>query len=148
MRRTRFDDAHCPLARTADLLGDWWSPLLLRELLLGRRRFAELEEALEISKGVLAQRLRRLVDEGVVSRRRYQDNPPRDEYVLTEKGRALWSVLAAMWQYGDDWLFDERPGAQVELVDKRSGASVRPQVIDANTGEPLDLASTRVRLRR
>ena len=148
MRRTRFDDAPCPLARTSDLLGDWWSPLILRELLLGRRRFAELEDALDISKGVLAQRLRRFEDEGVVQRRRYQEHPPRDEYLLTDKGRALWGVLAAMWQYGDDWLFDERPGAQLELVDKRSGEAVRPQMIDANTGAPLDLASTRVRLRR
>ena len=148
MRRTRFDEANCPLARTSDLLGDWWSPLILRDLLLGRQRFAELEESLDISKGVLAQRLKRFEDEGIVDRRRYQDNPPRDEYVLTEKGRALWGVLAAMWQYGDDWLFDDRPGAQIELRDKRTGEAIRPQMIDANTGEPLDLASTRVRLRR
>lgn len=148
MRRTRFDDAHCPLARTSDLLGDWWSPLILRDLLLGRRRFAELQESLDISKGVLAQRLKRFEDEGVVERRRYQSNPPRDEYLLTEKGRALWGVLAAMWQYGDDWLFDERSGAQVELVDKRTGEAVEPRMVDARTGQPLDFGSTRVRLRR
>ena len=148
MRRTRFDDAHCPLARTSDLLGDWWSPLILRDLLLGRRRFAELEESLDISKGVLAQRLKRFEDEGIVARRRYQDNPPRDEYVLTDKGEALWGVLAAMWRYGDDWLFDDRPGASIELLDKRTGDTVVPTMIDATTGEALDLASTRVRLRR
>ena len=148
MRRTRFDEANCPLARTSDLLGDWWSPLILRDLLLGRRRFAELEESLDISKGVLAQRLKRFEDEGIVDRRRYQDHPPRDEYVLTEKGRALWGVLAAMWQYGDEWLFDESPGALIELRDKRSGDAIRPQMVDANTGRPLDLDSTRVRLRR
>ena len=148
MRRTRFDEANCPLARTSDLLGDWWSPLILRDLLLGRRRFAELEESLDISKGVLAQRLKRFEDEAIVERRRYQDHPPRDEYVLTEKGRALWDVLAAMWRFGDDWLFDERPGASIELVDKRTGATVVPQMIDATTGEPLDLVSTRIRRRR
>ena len=148
MRRTRFDDANCPLARTSDLLGDWWSPLILRDLLLGRRRFAELEESLDISKGVLAQRLKRFEDEGIVARRRYQDNPPRDEYVLTDKGEALWGVLAAMWRYGDDWLFDDRPGASIELLDKRTGDTVVPTMIDATTGEALDLASTRVRLRR
>ena len=146
MRRTRFDEAHCPLARTADLLGDWWSPLILRDLLLGRRRFAELEESLEISKGVLAQRLKRFEEEGVVTRRRYQDNPPRDEYRLTEKGRALWDVMAAMWRFGDDWLFED--GAAVELIDRRSGQSIRPLVVDEHPGNALDAATTRVRLRR
>ncbi len=146
MRRTRFDEANCPLARTSDLLGDWWSPLILRDLLLGRKRFAELQESLDISKGVLAQRLKRFEDEGIVERHRYQDNPPRDEYHLTDKGRALWEVLAVMWRYGDEWLFDD--GASIELIDKRSGDAIEPVVIDANTGEWLDLASTRVRMRR
>lgn len=148
MRRTRFDDAPCPLARTTDLLGDWWSPLILRDLLLGRRRFAELQETLQISKGVLAQRLRRFENAGIVERNRYQEHPPRDEYVLTEQGRALWEVMAAMWRYGDDWLFDERPGAAFELIDTRTGEPIRPQVVDATTGEPLDASSTRVRRRR
>ena len=146
MRRTRFDRAHCPLARTTDLLGDWWTPIVLRELLLGRRRFGEIQRNLDISRAVLTQRLRRLEDEGIVAKHRYQDHPPRHEYVLTEKGRALWEVAAAMWQFGDEWLFDD--GAQVELVDKRTGQRIRPRVIDATTGQDLDLATTRVRLRR
>ena len=123
MRRTRFDNAQCPVARTADLLGDWWSPLILRELLFGRRRFAEIQESLEISKGVLAQRLKRFEDEGIVQRRPYQDHPPRDDYVLTEKGTALWEVMVAMWRYGDDWLFDG-DGAPIELFDKRTGVEL------------------------
>ena len=146
MRRTRFDNAHCPVARTADLLGDWWSPLILRELLFGRRRFAAIQESLEISKGVLAQRLKRFEDEGIVERRQYQDNPPRDEYVLTHKGTALWEVMVAMWRYGDDWLFDD-DGAPIELFDKRTGDAIEPQLIDAATGEVLDMASTRIRFR-
>ena len=146
MRRTRFDNAQCPVARTADLLGDWWSPLILRELLFGRRRFAEIQESLEISKGVLAQRLKRFEDEGIVERRPYQDHPPRDDYVLTEKGTALWEVMVAMWRYGDDWLFDG-DGAPIELFDKRTGVEIEPRLVDAATGEPLDKASTRIRLR-
>ena len=145
MRRTRFDDAHCPVARTADLLGDWWSPLVLRELLFGRRRFAEIEASLEISKGVLAQRLARFEGEGIVERERYQEHPPRDDYVLTDKGTALWEVMVAMWRYGDEWLFDD--GAPIELYDKRTGEEIEPLLIDAATGDWLDRASTRVRLR-
>jgi len=148
VRRTRFEAAPCPLARTADLLGDWWSPLILRDLLLGRSRFGELQASLEISKGVLAQRIKRFEDEGVVTRNRYQEHPPRDEYVLTDKGRALWEVMAAMWRFGDEWLFEDGAGAAIELVDTRTGDPIRPQVVDATTGRPLDLESTRVRRRR
>lgn len=145
MRRTRFDRAYCPIARTTDLLGDWWTPLLLRELVLGKTRFAELQEELDISKAVLTQRLRRLEDEGVVERRSYQNRPVRHDYVLTAKGRALWDVLLTMWQFGDDWLF--RNGAEVELFDTSTGESVRPIVIDEVTSRPIDQAITSVRLR-
>jgi DNA-binding HxlR family transcriptional regulator len=144
VRRTRFDDDPCPIARTADLLGDWWTPLVLRELLLGCRRFGDLQQRLDINRSVLSQRLGRLEEEGVVVRRRYQDHPPRDEYELTEKGRDLWEVLAAMWSFGRRWMFDgdEPP---LDLVDKTTGRPIRPEVVDGSTGRPLDPAATRRR---
>ena len=147
MRRTRFDDAHCPVARTADLIGDWWTPIVLRELLLGRQRFNDIQERTGISRAILTERLKRLADEGVVERVQYEQSPPRYEYRLTEKGTALWEVVAAMWRFGDDWMFDDSPGALVHLVDPRTGDEVRPKVIDENTGAYLDLVNTRVRLR-
>lgn len=143
MRRTRFDDHPCPIARTADLLGDWWMPLVLRELLLGKRRFNDIQQALEINRSVLTQRLARLVEVGVVERRRYQDHPPRYDFELTDKGRALWDVLGVMWQFGDRWLSDEPPA--IEMYDRRTGERIEPAVIDRNTGRPLDLAATRRR---
>jgi DNA-binding HxlR family transcriptional regulator len=145
MRRTRFDEDNCPMARTADLLGDWWTPLVLREVLLGCSRFGELQSRLDINRSVLTQRLRRLEDEGIVARSRYQEHPPRDEYHPTDKGRALWDVLSVMWQYGKDWLYEEP--LPVELVDKRTGTVIRPTVIDAETGEQLDAPSVRPRAR-
>ncbi|MDJ0769684.1 MAG: helix-turn-helix domain-containing protein [Ilumatobacter sp.] len=148
MRRTRFDRAHCPVARTTDLLGDWWTPIVLRELLLGRRRFNDIQERLDISRATLSQRLKRLEAEQVVERVQYAEHPDRFEYRLTDKGRALWEVVVAMWQFGDDWMFAESSGAQIELIDKRTGQPIRAAMVDATTGEPLDLASTRVRLRR
>ncbi len=149
MRRTRFDQGHCPLGRTTDLLGDWWTPMVLRQLFVGQKRFDEITESLDISRAVLSSRLKRLEAEGIVVREQYEERPPRFEYLLTDKGVALWDVAAAMWQFGDDWMFDARPGgAQVELTDKRTGEPVKPMMIDANTGKPLDLASTRVRLRK
>ncbi len=146
MRRTRFDDAACPIARTTDLLADWWTPLVLRELFAGRRRFEQLAEELDISRAVLTQRLNRLIDEGIVEKHQYSERPARFEYRFTEKGRALWPVLSAMWRFGEDWMFDDAPA--VELVDAETGAAVRPEVVDAGTGRPMDSFRSRVRLRR
>jgi DNA-binding HxlR family transcriptional regulator len=148
MRRTRFDDAPCPIARTADLIGDWWTPMVMREAFLGRRRFDEFQQALSLSRGVLAQRLARLVDEGLLAKRLYQERPPRHEYVLTDKGRAFYPVLAAMWRWGSDWLWQAGDEPPLELYDKDSGRPLRPQVVDENTGDPIDVRKVRVAARR
>lgn len=143
MKRTRFDQDQCAIARTSDLLGDWWMPLVIRELLMGRNRFNDLQEQLDINRSLLTARLERLEDEGVIERLRYSDHPPRDEFVLTDKGRALWDVLAAMATYGYDWLFDEP--SEVEFYDKGTGRRIEPTVIDRVTGQPLDISTTRRR---
>ena len=143
MRRTRFDEWPCPIARTTDLVGDWWTPLVLREAFAGRRRFDEIREALGIPRAVLAARLDRLVEEGMLRRVRYEEHPPRDEYRLTEKGRAFWDVLAAMWRWGSDWLWDD-DGPPVVLKDRATGRVVQPLVVDEATGEPLDVRTLRM----
>jgi DNA-binding HxlR family transcriptional regulator len=137
MRRTRFDERPCPLARTTDLLGDWWTPLILWELALGRTRFGELEEALGCARSVLTQRLHRLVDEGIVIRAPYTLHPPRYDYRLSKKGNELRGVLISMWRWGSDWMFDGE-GPSYELVDSCTGEGVRPVVIDEATGECLE----------
>jgi DNA-binding HxlR family transcriptional regulator len=150
MRRTRFDDWPCPIARTTDLVGDWWTPIVMREAFLGRRRFEDFQRALGVPRAVLTQRLTRLVDEGMLAKVAYEDRPVRFEYRLTDKGRAFWDVLAAMWRFGDDWLFTGR--TPVMLVDRETGQEVRPAVVDENTGAPLDVrrltvTTTRARTR-
>jgi DNA-binding HxlR family transcriptional regulator len=144
MRRTRFDDWPCPIARTTDLIGDWWTPLVLREAFSGRRRFEELGDSLGVPRAVLTARLRRLCDDGLLVAVPYQDHPVRYEYRLTDKGRAFWDVLAAMWRWGSDWLFDEG-GPPVMLADRETGAEVRPIVVDELTGERLDVRRLRMR---
>ncbi len=144
MRRTRFDDAPCPIARTTDLIGDWWTPIVLREAFLGRRRFDDFQRALSLSRGVLAQRLGRLVDEGLLDKRLYEERPPRHEYLLTEKGLAFYPVLAAMWRFGSDWLWPDGQQPPVELFDRESGLPVRPLVVDETTGEAIDVRKLRV----
>jgi DNA-binding HxlR family transcriptional regulator len=145
VRRTRFDDWPCPIARTTDLVGDWWTSLVMREAFLGARRFEELQSALDAPRAVLTARLKRLCEEGLLRRVEYQAHPPRYEYRLTDKGRDFWGVLAAMWRWGSDWLWaDEDGGPPVALYDRDSGELVEPLVVDGRTGEPLDVRRIRV----
>lgn len=144
MRRTRFDDQPCPIARTTDLIGDWWTPLVMREAFTGKRRFDELQSALNVPRAVLTARLKRLCDEGMLERVEYQQSPARYEYRLTDKGRAFWAVLAAMFRWGSDWLWPEGERPPLVLIDRKTGDEVRPLVVDENTGEALDLRRVRV----
>jgi DNA-binding HxlR family transcriptional regulator len=144
VRRTRFDDWPCPIARTTDLIGDWWTPLVMREAFLGRRRFDEFQSALDAPRAVLAARLKRLVDEGMLERVEYQTHPPRYEYRLTQKGREFWSVLAAMWRWGSDWLWPDGDGPPVVLKDRDTGELITPLVIDEHTGTPINNRRMRV----
>jgi len=144
VRRTRFDDWPCPIARTTDLIGDWWTPLVLREAFSGVRRFDDFQERLGVPRAVLAQRLTRLVDDGLLTKEPYGEHPARHEYRLTEKGRAFWDVLAAMWRWGSDWLWPEGDGPPVALYDKDTRREVTPVVVDEATGERLDVRRLRM----
>lgn len=143
MRRTRFDDWPCPVARATDLIGDWWTPLVLRNALFGVTRFEQFQSQLGIPRAVLTTRLQRLCDEGLMEKRDYQDRPVRSEYHLTDKGRAFGDVLLALWRWGDDWLFAP-DGAPVVLKDRESGAVVRPTIVDEATGDRLDVGRLRM----
>ena len=144
MRRTRFDDWDCPIARTVDLLGDWWTPMVIRSSFLGARRFEQFSDQLGIPRNILTERLSRLVEVGVLQKVQYQDRPVRFEYRLTEKGVGLYSVLVTMHQWGNEW-FDWPEGPPVELVDRESGRLLEPVLVDRATGEPLDPRTTTVK---
>ncbi len=143
MRRTRFDRWPCPIARATDLIGDWWTPIILRNAFAGERRFEDFQKSLNVSRAILTSRLNRLVKEGLMERVAYSERPPRCEYRLTDKGRDFWPVLAAMWRWGEDWMWKDGKSPAM-LVDRDTGAEVRPQVVDGNTGAPLDVRKTRV----
>lgn len=146
MRRRRLEEAPCPIARATDLMGDGWTPLVMREAFAGRRRFDEFQRALGVSRGVLSERLAHLVDQGLLVKRAYEERPPRFEYVLTEKGRDFYPVLAAMWRFGEDWLWPEGEQTPLGLVDRDTGEAVSPRVVDEVTGEPIDVRKIRLRL--
>lgn len=104
MQRTDFGAMACSIARTLDVIGEPWSPLVLRNIYVGITRFEQLQSSLGISRKVLAERLKWLVEHGVLERQAYTDRPPRDEYVLTAKGLELVQVLMVMVAWGDKWL--------------------------------------------
>jgi DNA-binding HxlR family transcriptional regulator len=101
VQRASFEDMNCSVAQCLEVVGEWWSLLIVRDAFLGVTRFDDFQARLEISRNILTQRLNRLVDNGVLKRVPYQDHPPRSEYRLTDKGRDLWHVVTAMRQWGE-----------------------------------------------
>ncbi|MFC6023364.1 winged helix-turn-helix transcriptional regulator [Plantactinospora solaniradicis] len=106
-RRTGLSDPECAVAHAAEAIGDWWSLLVLRDVARGLHRFEELRAELGVSRKVLTERLLRLVDDGVLERRRYSDRPPRYEYRLTPRGRGALPILVALQDWGDRWLLGD-----------------------------------------
>ncbi|MEM1178948.1 MAG: helix-turn-helix domain-containing protein [Acidobacteriota bacterium] len=137
MERKRFEQAPCSIARSLDIIGDWWSPLIIRECLYGTHRFDGIQRWLGIGRNILTRRLTLLVEQGVLEKRRYQERPARYEYHLTDKGYDAAQMLVAMMPFGESWLFDD--AEPIRLFDRRTDRRVRPQLVDADTGEPLDM---------
>jgi DNA-binding HxlR family transcriptional regulator len=144
VKRTEFASWPCSIARSVDLMGDWWTPLVLREAFLGVRRFDDLQRSLGIGRNVLTQRLKRLVDEGLLERRRYQEKPDRYEYVLTEMGRDFYPVLATMAAWGDRWLSGE-DGPPVVFHHQPCGHDMTAKVVCSECGEAIVARDMRVR---
>ena len=136
MRRTSFAGMHCSIARSLEVMGDWWTPLIVRDLHLGLARFDELATDLGISRNLLTSRLAALVDRGLVERRRYSERPPRDTYHLTAAGRDLVPVLAALTAWGDKWVAPKQ-GPPLRLQHRSCGAFFTPTVSCSACGEPL-----------
>ncbi|WP_040735123.1 winged helix-turn-helix transcriptional regulator [Nocardia tenerifensis] len=113
MRRTSFEDMNCSLAQCLEVVGEWWTLLIVRDALLGVTRFDDFRDRLGIARNVLAQRLEHLVAHDILTREPYQDNPVRHDYRLTPKGRSLWLVVTAMRQWGDDWAAPDGPPLEV-----------------------------------
>jgi DNA-binding HxlR family transcriptional regulator len=135
MRRKSFGNMHCPIARSLDRVGEWWSILILRDAFYGLRRFDEFQKNLGVAPNMLTRRLNALVKTGLLERRRYSEHPPRDEYVLTERGRDFRPVLLALLAWGNRHFAPE--GASVQLANARTGAPVEPVLVDGATGEEI-----------
>ena len=143
MRKVSFADMNCSIAQTLELVGEWWTLLIVRDVFLGIRRFDDFVERLGISRNVLTDRLDKLVDAEILERRPYDEGRGRYDYVLTERGRALWPVLTALRQWGDQWLLG--PGNE-PIVLRHTGCGHITHVEPAcsECGERLDVRSVRV----
>ena len=135
MRRKSFDSMACPIARCLERVGEWWSLLIMRDVLHGLTRFDELQNSLGIAPNTLTRRLDALVEAGLLERRRYSDHPPRDDYVATARGRDLQPVIVTLLAWGNKHCAPEGPA--VILINRKTGAAVDPVLTDPATGRPV-----------
>jgi DNA-binding HxlR family transcriptional regulator len=145
MKRTSLDDATCPIARSLDEIGDWWTLLIVRDAFSGKKRFSDFQQSLGLAKNILSARLKTLVGNGVLEKRPSATGSARGEYHLTEKGRRLRVVLIALRQWGEDHLFAagepmivasdraNRPIARLRLMNE-DGRALEPEEIVATRG--------------
>ncbi len=135
MQRTSFAGMTCPIARSLEHVGEWWSILILRDAFRGLTRFEEFRDSLGVAPNILTRRLKALVAAGLLERRRYSERPPRDEYVLTERGREFRPVLILLQAWGNRHFAPEGPRTQ--WVDAQTGTPADPVVVDRATGRVI-----------
>ena len=142
--RTSYKDFACSTAQSLEVVGEWWTLLIVRDAFFGVRRFEDFQRRLGISRSVLTNRLNRLVEEGIIATRQYETRPPRVEYILTEKGADLFPVLVALQQWGDRWASPKPPVVlrhlgcrkltRPHLVCSACGERIGPQDVTAEPG--------------
>jgi DNA-binding HxlR family transcriptional regulator len=136
MERTSFAEMRCSLARALELVGDWWSPLIIRDLFLGVSRFDDLIEDLGISRNLLTRRLNALQDVGVIEKKVYRDRPKRHAYALTAAGRDLVPVLIALTEWGDRWV-GPREGRPIVFVHTKCRKRFTPAIVCSECGDAI-----------
>lgn len=135
MQRPTLADFDCSVAQTLEVVGEWWSLMIVREVFFGRRRFEEMHDDLGIARNTLTNRLNRLVDEGVLERRAYTDAGNRAEYHLTKSGRDLYHVLLALIEWGNTWR--PLPGGPSTVIVHSCGKPCVPRLVCDKCGERL-----------
>jgi DNA-binding HxlR family transcriptional regulator len=142
MQRTSFKPMHCSLAQALELTGEWWTPLILRDLFLGLNRFDELVENLGISRNLLTRRLAKLLRAKLVERTIYLRRPVRYAYRLSPAGEDLVPILVALTLWGDRWNPPAR-GGTIDFVHTRCGHALTPRMVCSECSEPIDAKTIR-----
>jgi DNA-binding HxlR family transcriptional regulator len=136
MRWDALEEEPCSMARTIGVIGDRWTLLILRECFLRTRRFEGFQSALGITRHLLAERLKKLVRQGVLRRIPYQEAPKRHEYILTQKGLDLYPIMMAIVHWGDTHMVDVR-GRPLLHQHRKCGKNFDPVMVCSECGEPL-----------
>jgi DNA-binding HxlR family transcriptional regulator len=136
MLGNEYGSQTCSIAGALEVVGERWSLLIVRNMFLGLRRFDQIQGNLGIARNVLQTRLTRLIDQGVLERRLYQEHPPRYEYRLTEKGVDLWPTVVALMQWGDRHAVSEA-GPPVLLTHRGCGGRIDEHRVCERCGKPL-----------
>jgi DNA-binding HxlR family transcriptional regulator len=136
MQRTSFNEMRCPIARSLEHVGDWWNILILRDAFRGVTRFDGFRESLGVAPNILTRRLKGLVESGLLERRRYSERPPRDEYILTPRGRDFRPVLLGLLTWGNQHFPPD--GGRTQIVDTLTGEPADPVLVDRKTGRPIE----------
>lgn len=141
--RKPIEQEFCPVARSVDLIGDRWSLLIVRNAFDGMRRFGDFQRDLGVARNILADRLRKLVDAGILAMQGASDGTSYQEYVLTDKGESLFPIVVALRQWGEQHLF-ERGECHSLLIDRRTGKPVPLMAPAAQDGTALKAQDTDV----
>ncbi|MGB8858275.1 MAG: helix-turn-helix domain-containing protein [Ilumatobacteraceae bacterium] len=142
MKRSSVSHMNCSVARSLEIVGEWWTLLIVRNIMLGQRRFEAIQADLGIARNILSDRLTTLVGAGVIERIKYQDHPERFEYHLTEKGRDLYPVIAALMAWGDKWESPDGPPLVMRHTCAGRGDAV---LVCSACGEPMELGVVRAK---
>ncbi|AWI51163.1 helix-turn-helix domain-containing protein [Escherichia coli] len=140
MKSNDFDNIACPIADVLGVLNDKWTGLLLRDLLLGVKRYSDLQKNSNITHATLSSRLKSLESNGLVQKQLYQTNPDRYEYHLTEQGKDMLWLVAALAQIGTKWHLSDWIDTPLQFVNTATGHFVRLALIDEQTGEEVDVS--------
>lgn len=134
MKSKSFSGMKCSIASALELIGDRWSFLIIRDMSFGVRRYDDLRQGLGISPATLAAKLKHLEASGLITRHRYEERPPRDEYRLSDKGRDLWKVLFALREWGDRWDANGSGDVTIDMVDQETGGPLKLAIVDETSG--------------
>jgi len=139
MKNRSFSDMQCPIARSLEQVGEWWSILILREAIKGVSRFDDFQKRLDIATSTLTKRLAGLVDSELLDKKLYSEKPPRYEYVLTQKGKDFRPVILSLLAWGNKYCAEE--GLSVDLVDKETKESAMITLMDKRSGKEITFES-------
>ena len=135
MKRKSYNEMPCPIAQCLELIGEWWSMLIIRDAFRGLKRFDEFQKSLGIAPNILTRRLNDLVDSGVLERQNYGESTKRYEYVLSKQGIELYPLIVVMFDWGDK--YSPPKGLKSQFVNIKTGEIAEPILIDKRTGHEM-----------